>query len=109
MTPGQPVFVIQHEAADLAPGEPEWRLAGAIGPRNGDVLLAKRNADSFIGTDLDERLRGLGISRVVVTGLATEFRVDSTARAALSRGYDLTLVKDGHSTPPPPPEFWAQR
>jgi len=25
--------------------------------RDGDVLLAKRNADSLIGTDLDEQLR----------------------------------------------------
>jgi nicotinamidase-related amidase len=101
---GRPVFVIQHEAADLVRGEPEWRLADAVAPREGDVLLPKRNADSFIGTDLDERLRALGVSRVVVTGLATEFCVDSTARAALSRGYDLTLVEDGHSTPDPGPD-----
>ncbi len=93
--------MIQHEAADLVPGEPEWRLAEPIAPRDGDVLLGKRNADSFIGTDLDKRLRDLDVSRVVVTGLATEFCVDSTCRAALSRGYDLTLVEDGHSTPVP--------
>jgi nicotinamidase-related amidase len=104
LTAGRPVFVIQHEAADLVPGEPEWRLAEAIAPREGGVLVAKRNADSFIGTDLDERLRDLGVSRLVVTGVATEFCVDSTSRAALSRGYDLTLVEDGHSTPAPPPD-----
>ncbi|HLI35778.1 MAG TPA: isochorismatase family protein [Streptosporangiaceae bacterium] len=68
------------------------------------LMLAKRNADSFIGTDLDKRLRDLGVSRVVVTGLATEFCVDSTCRAALSRGYYLTLVEDGYSTPTPPPD-----
>ena len=100
---GRPVFVIQHEAADLVPGEPEWQLAKPIAPHDGDVLLAKRNADSFIGTDLDERLRDLAVSHVIVTGLATEFCVDSTCRAALSRGYDLTLVEDGHSTPAPEP------
>jgi nicotinamidase-related amidase len=73
-------------------------------PREGDVLLAKRNADSFIGTDLDKRLRELGVGHVIVTGLATEFCIDSTCRAALSRGYDLTLVEDGHSTPAPSPD-----
>jgi nicotinamidase-related amidase len=99
---GRPIFVIQHQAADLVPGEPDWRLAEPITPRDGDVLLAKSNADSFIGTDLDERLRELGVSHVIVTGLATEFCVDSTCRAALTRGYDLTLVEDGHSTPAPP-------
>ncbi|HEY8457390.1 MAG TPA: cysteine hydrolase family protein [Actinopolymorphaceae bacterium] len=99
---GKPVIVIQHEAPDLIPGSAEWKLAEAVAPRDGDILLHKRNCDSFIGTDLDERLRELGVNRVVVTGLATEFCIDSTVRAALSRGYDLTLVEDGHSTPAPP-------
>jgi nicotinamidase-related amidase len=100
---GRPVFVVQHQSADLVPGEPPWRLAKPVAARHGDVLLAKRNADSFIGTDLDERLRALGVSHVIVTGLTSEFCVDSTCRAALSRGYDLTLVEDGHSTTVPPP------
>jgi nicotinamidase-related amidase len=45
-----------------------------------------------------------GVGHVIVTGLATEFCIDSTCRAALSRGYDLTLVEDGHSTPAPSPD-----
>ena len=101
---GRPVFVVQHNSADLVPGEPPWRLAKSIAACHDDVLLAKRNADSFIGTDLDEQLRELGISHVIVTGLTTEFCVDSTCRAALSRGYDLTLIKDAHSTTVPPPD-----
>ena len=101
---GRPVFVVQHQSADLVPGEPPWRLAESVAAGEGDVVVAKRNADSFIGTDLDERLRELGISHVIVTGLTTEFCVDSTCRAALSRGYDLTLVEDGHSTTVPPPD-----
>ncbi len=100
---GRPIVVIQHEAADLVPGEPAWQLSTAIAPREGDILVAKRNCDSFIGTDLDTLLHDLAVSRVVVTGLATEFCIDSTCRAALSRGFDLTLVADGHSTPEPPP------
>jgi len=100
---GHPVVVIQHQSADLVPGESQWRLAESIAPRDGDVLLAKRNADSFIGTDLDERLRDLGISHVIVTGLTSESCIDSTCRAALSRGYNLTLIEDGHSTTVPSP------
>jgi nicotinamidase-related amidase len=99
---GRPVVVIQHESKDLVPGEPEWELAESIAPREDDVLVAKRNADGFIGTDLDQRLRDMGIRRVVVTGLSTEFCIDSTARAALTRGYDVTLVEDGHATPAQP-------
>jgi nicotinamidase-related amidase len=95
---GRPVFVIQHQAADLVPGEPEWRLAEAIAPRDGDVLLAKRNADSFIGTDLDERLRDLDISHVIVTGLATEW---------CSAG--LTTLTATLESPPRPTSHSAER
>lgn len=38
------------------------------------------------------------MTEVVVTGFATEICVESTARQALSRGYDVVLVADGHTT-----------
>ncbi len=38
------------------------------------------------------------MTEVVVTGFATEICVDTTARQALSHGYDLVLVADGHAT-----------
>jgi nicotinamidase-related amidase len=81
------------DAADVDP---------AVAPRPGDVVLDKDSADSFLGTTLDDVLAEHAVQRVVVTGYATEYCVDSTARSALSHGYDLTLVADGHSTPDRP-------
>jgi nicotinamidase-related amidase len=34
----------------------------------------------------------------VITGIASDFCVDSTVRSALSHGFDVQLVSDGHST-----------
>ncbi|MEU3885739.1 isochorismatase family protein [Streptomyces sp. NPDC029041] len=45
-------------------------------------------------TPLDELLRDHGVRRVVVTGSATEYCVDSTSRSALSCSCDLVLVAD---------------
>lgn len=40
----------------------------------------------------------LGIGRLVICGLQTEFCIDATVRAALSHGYDVTLAADAHTT-----------
>ncbi|SDS79184.1 Nicotinamidase-related amidase [Streptomyces sp. TLI_053] len=74
----------------------------AVAPHPGDTVLEKDSADSFLGTSLDELLRGRGVRRVVLTGYATEYCVDSTGRSALSHGYDLVLAADGHTTPTRP-------
>jgi nicotinamidase-related amidase len=71
-------------------------LPGAY--RESDLVLQKEACDAFYETELEARLRSFGVTEVVVTGLQTELCVDTTCRSALSRGFDLLLVEDGHST-----------
>lgn len=54
-------------------------------------------ADAYSGfeaTDLDQRLRGQGIRRLLVGGLATDYCVLNTVRDALSLGYAVLLLTD---------------
>jgi nicotinamidase/pyrazinamidase len=46
-------------------------------------------------TRLDGLLRGRGIERVVVVGLATDYCVKETALDAVRRGFDTTVVEEG--------------
>jgi len=48
----------------------------------------------FEGTDLDARLKALGVRRVFVGGLATDYCVLNTVRDARRHGYDLCLLTD---------------
>ncbi|MCC6207626.1 MAG: nicotinamidase [Gammaproteobacteria bacterium] len=48
----------------------------------------------FEGTDLDHRLQELGITRVFVGGLATDYCVLNTVRDALSGGLRVVLLRD---------------
>jgi nicotinamidase/pyrazinamidase len=48
----------------------------------------------FQGTDLADRLRGLGVSRVVVGGLATDYCVKATALDAQAAGFEVTVLAD---------------
>jgi nicotinamidase/pyrazinamidase len=58
-------------------------------------LEAERDAYSgFEGTDLDERLRALCVSRLLIGGLAAEYCVLNTVRDARALGYDVWLLRD---------------
>jgi nicotinamidase/pyrazinamidase len=59
------------------------------------ATTADREAySSFEGTDLDARLRALGVRRVFVGGLATDYCVLNTVKDALARGYAAVILGD---------------
>ncbi len=45
-------------------------------------------------TGLDEILKALGITQVVIAGVATSIGVESTARQAYEHGYNVVLAVD---------------
>jgi len=65
-----------------------------VAPEPGDIEIEKIRFDSFLGTDLDAQLRARGIDTVIITGVSTDCCVDSTARAAFQRDYDVFVVAD---------------
>ena len=60
----------------------------------GDLLITKRQWSAFYGTELDLQLRRRGIRSIVLGGVSTQIGVESTARQAYERGYELLIVKD---------------
>jgi nicotinamidase-related amidase len=102
---GLPVVLVN--AAGGAPGRTETpRPAAGERPANAleivpelnksetDHLVTKRTWGAFTNTDLDEYLRGEGVTQVVVCGIATSAGVESTARHAHEYGYNVTLASD---------------
>ena len=59
-----------------------------------DIVIVKRQWGAFYGTELDLQLRRRGIRTIVIGGIATNFGVESTARDAWERGYELIFVED---------------
>jgi ureidoacrylate peracid hydrolase len=51
-------------------------------------------AACFVGTNLDLILRSNGIENLIVTGVATNICVDSTARDGYMRDYRVTVLED---------------
>jgi nicotinamidase-related amidase len=64
------------------------------GIQPGDLLVLKNNWGAFFGTNLEAQLREKGITTVVLGGVATNYGVESTARAAAGLGFALVVVED---------------
>jgi nicotinamidase-related amidase len=60
----------------------------------GDIVVTKRTWGAFASTDLEARLKALGVTQVVVTGVATGTGVEATARQAYEQGFNVTLALD---------------
>ena len=96
-----PVVYLQHNHSRYAPlmkGAETWHIHPTLAPESGDCVVEKTASDGFLATTLHEALQQLSIDRLIVTGMQTEYCVDTTCRRALSMGYAVTLVADGHTT-----------
>jgi nicotinamidase-related amidase len=63
-----------------------------------DIVVTKRQWGAFYGTELDQLLRRRNIRTIILGGIATNIGVESTARAALDRGYALVFAEDAMSS-----------
>jgi nicotinamidase-related amidase len=76
--PGSPGYLVKDEAR-------EWE---------GEPVIVKRVNSSFIGTDLERRLRSAGVQTIAICGATTNHCVETTARMAGNLGFDTWLVRD---------------
>lgn len=96
---GVPVLWVQHaDDESLVEGTAAWQWVPELQPVAGETRIHKRFNSSFEATPLDDELARLGVSHLVLAGAASNWCIRATAYGALERGYDLTLVKDAHTT-----------
>jgi nicotinamidase-related amidase len=96
---GMAVVHVVHESrrpnpTTFAPGSPTLAIHPAAHPVPGEPVLTKHLPGAFTGTDLEARLRGPGITQVVIAGFMTQMCCDSTARQAAHRGFRVLMAAD---------------
>lgn len=57
-------------------------------------MVTKKRVSAFSGSDLDMVLRGLGVRKLVLTGMATSSAVLATAFEACDRDFEVTVLRD---------------
>ncbi len=98
-----PVIHIQHDAG---PGTPYdiraeiGAIADKVAPAEGEPVVVKNYPNSFLNTDLDARLKALGVKNLVVVGFMTHMCINSTGRGAFNLGYAVTVPANATATRP---------
>jgi nicotinamidase-related amidase len=95
---GVPVVWVQHSDDQLERGSEPWEYVPELVRRDGEALVHKSYGDSFEDTDLEQALAAAGVGHLVVTGAQSDACIRSTIHGAFTRGYDVTLVGDAHTT-----------
>lgn len=104
-----PVVFVQHAGFDeLMAGTDDWQLVPALHRLPDDEIVEKRYRDAFAGTDLEDVVIAMGAERLIITGVHSDYCVQTTALSALAYGYDVTLVADGHAAEPDGPALPAE-
>jgi len=76
----------------------QWRYVAELERIESEPLVAKLYGDSFEDTGLEDLLAQRGVGRIVITGAQTDACIRSTMHGGFTRGYDVTLVADAHTT-----------
>jgi len=75
-------------------GSKEAEILDEVSPADGDIVLSKTSSGAFTTTAIDALLRHMGVTTVVCCGVATNYCVETTVRAAADHGYEVVLVSD---------------
>jgi nicotinamidase-related amidase len=99
---GALVIIFQHEGDPsenwMVPFSDDWKLHPRLHVTAKDLTFRKTTCDAFYETKLETELADQRISRLVLTGFATDFCIDTTLRIALSKGFEVVVIADAHTT-----------
>ena len=95
---GFPLIHVRHDSihatSTLHPDHPGNAFRPGFEPLPGEAVVGKSVNAALIGTDLDLRLRRLGVTTLVLFGISTDMCVSTTARVAANMGYRVVVVGD---------------
>jgi len=98
-----PVIHVQHVATSAGatfflPGTQGAEIHESVAPRADEPVVVKHHPNSFLNTDLLDRLKALDVKEVMVIGMMTHMCVDSTVRAASDYGFTVTVYENACAT-----------
>ena len=79
-------------------GSRDHEILGELKPRRGELVINKTTIGAFASSGIDSLLRALGRDQLYLLGVSTNMCVETTAREAADRGYQVTLVEDACGT-----------
>lgn len=82
------------ESVILPRSHPATDIIPELGPAPGDTVLTKTSMDVFTSTGLAAELTDQGVCTLVIGGVLTDACVESSARHAAERGFQVHVAED---------------
>ena len=76
----------------------EHEVVAALAPEPGELVLDKNTSSAFSSTGIEWLLRNMDVETLVLVGMATDMCVETTARDAADRGFNVIVVEDATAT-----------
>lgn len=99
--PGHPDLVVSNplfgavgQFNALVDGTRGAEIIEELRPQPGDLVVSNSRVSGFVNSSLDFTLRNRNIDTVVLTGVATNITIESTARMATDLGYRAIVLAD---------------
>jgi nicotinamidase-related amidase len=79
-------------------GSFEHQIVDELAPLPDELVIDKNSSSPFNGTGIDQLLHNMKLETLVIAGAATDMCVETTARDAADRGYNVIVVEDATAT-----------
>jgi len=76
----------------------EHEVIASLAPAPGELVLDKNTSSAFNSTGIEWLLRNMEVETLVLAGMATDMCVETTARDAADRGFNVIVVEDATAT-----------
>lgn len=88
------------DETDPVADDGQWgsEILDAVAPQPGDIVIEKLRWDAFFGTELESILRNLDVTKLIVAGLQTNVCIETTARTAMMKNFEVAVPEDAVST-----------
>lgn len=78
----------------FAPDTEGAEIREVIQPQDNETLIVKQFPNSFVNTELHDKLQAQNIDHFVIVGMMTHMCIDATARTVADLGYKVSVVED---------------
>jgi nicotinamidase-related amidase len=75
-------------------GTQSTTIVDGVAPVGDDIVIVKKRISAFHGTSLELALRSLGVTDIIIAGVATDLAVQSAARDAHDRDFGVEIAAD---------------
>ncbi|WP_392563603.1 isochorismatase family cysteine hydrolase [Orbus wheelerorum] len=94
-----PVFAKANQLGALMLGQKGTDFHPELDADKADMVIIKPRVSAFYCTELEAVLRANKIERLIIAGVSTAMTVQSTAREAHDRDYEVVIIEDACAAP----------